>query len=61
VTAFSGRRDPEVTPAEMSEWAIVTSGPFQACEFDGDHFFPIEHKADVVAALVQQACTGDRR
>jgi pyochelin biosynthetic protein PchC len=52
VTAFYGRQDPEVTPDEMREWQLVTSGPFRTWAFDGDHFFPIERKDQVVSAIV---------
>lgn len=39
VVAFTGDADPEITPAEISEWREVTDGPFIRYVLGGDHFY----------------------
>lgn len=50
VTAFTGDRDPRVTPRDAEGWAAVTTGAFAAHVFEGGHFYLVPH-AERVARL----------
>ncbi|RIK37670.1 MAG: putative thioesterase [Chloroflexi bacterium] len=39
ITAFGGRRDPQVSAAQLTEWRHQTNGFFRQAMFAGDHFF----------------------
>ncbi|WP_341720841.1 alpha/beta fold hydrolase [Micromonospora sp. FIMYZ51] len=60
VTAFTGTEDPEVTPAEMAQWAEETSGPFHLHRFPGDHFYLVPQRAAVLAAVTAAIDAGTR-
>lgn len=54
VTALVGDEDPLVSPAEATEWAGCTGGPFEARVFPGDHFYLIE-QSDAVRRVLEEA------
>ena len=39
ITAFGGRRDPQVSTAQLTEWRHQTKRPLRQGMFAGDHFF----------------------
>jgi surfactin synthase thioesterase subunit len=51
ILALAGKEDPEASPDVMAKWRQWTTGPFQLCEFDGGHFFPIEQPKATLARL----------
>lgn len=52
VLSFTGDADPRVTPREAERWAAVTTGPFAAHGFEGDHFYLVPHAARVAGLAV---------
>ncbi|TVT61171.1 thioesterase [Amycolatopsis rhizosphaerae] len=63
VTAYFGSEDPDVSPAEMREWASVTTGEFRSRGFPGGHFYLTPHQAALVGDLAARlsAWSGQRR
>jgi pyochelin biosynthesis protein PchC len=53
VVGFHGAQDEEVTLDQMQEWSVVTTGPFRLRVFDGDHFFPLQSRQEVIAEIVR--------
>ncbi|MCK2240470.1 MULTISPECIES: thioesterase II family protein [unclassified Crossiella] len=51
VTAFVGDSDPELTVDQARDWDKTTSGGFDLQVFPGDHFYLMDGRAQVVAAL----------
>lgn len=51
VSAVVGNQDPDVTVAEMAEWAVVTSGSFDLTVFPGDHFYLQTQRRPLLAHL----------
>ncbi|GIJ08922.1 thioesterase II family protein [Micromonospora andamanensis] len=51
VTALGGRDDPDVAPAELTDWARFTTGPYRRLVRPGGHFYLVEDLDAVVAAL----------
>ncbi|MBP2473455.1 surfactin synthase thioesterase subunit [Crossiella equi] len=51
VTAFVGDEDPELTVDQARDWNKVTTGEFDLQVFSGDHFYLMDGRAQVVAAL----------
>ncbi|MFI2710541.1 thioesterase II family protein [Micromonospora sp. NPDC018662] len=52
VTVHRARDDPELTAAEATGWALITTGPTVHRAFSGDHFHPVSDPAPVVAELL---------
>jgi pyochelin biosynthetic protein PchC len=51
VSAVVGDQDPDVTVAEMADWAVVTSGSFDITMFPGDHFYLLAQRRPLLAHL----------
>jgi medium-chain acyl-[acyl-carrier-protein] hydrolase len=48
ISAFGGRSDPDVTPAELDGWSAHTRGSFGVVQVEAGHFFadsPVLHRA----------------
>lgn len=54
VHAFTGSRDPRVTPQEAERWRTTTAGSFSLTVFEGDHFYLVP-AAERVARTVMEA------
>jgi pyochelin biosynthesis protein PchC len=54
ITSLIGVEDQHVTVAEARRWQEHTTGGFDFREFPGDHFYLIEHQAEIVALLAEQ-------
>lgn len=52
VVGFHGAKDGEVSQDQMEEWRVVTTGQFRLRVFEGDHFFPLKSREEVVAEIV---------
>ncbi|MEU4410181.1 alpha/beta fold hydrolase [Streptosporangium sp. NPDC023963] len=53
VTAILGDRDPEVTPEQAARWSELTRDRFAARVLDGDHFYLVPRRTDVVAHVLR--------
>jgi medium-chain acyl-[acyl-carrier-protein] hydrolase len=53
LSAFGGRRDDGVTPAELAAWRRCTSGPFSLRLLDGDHFFVHGCRRPLLASIAE--------
>lgn len=53
IVAYGGRDDPSVDAAALDGWADYTNGAFRHHVIDGDHFFPIASKGDLLPVLSQ--------
>ncbi|VVS94549.1 thioesterase II family protein [Desulfoluna spongiiphila] len=51
ITAFGGRSDPEATRDELITWSRYTSSCFTLKMVDGDHFFLLEKKEDLLSKI----------
>ena len=51
VVALGGIGDDRVSRAMLDAWREVTTGPFEAATFPGDHFFITSHRAMVLDLL----------
>ena len=51
ITAFTGDDDPRVTLEEAAAWSALTRGTFRLRRFAGGHFFLLDQRAAVVAAI----------
>jgi pyochelin biosynthesis protein PchC len=56
ITALAGTHDPEARPAEIADWAEHTTGGFTLHTFEGDHFFLMPHRDEVLAAVSAAVC-----
>lgn len=54
VTAFVGEDDPELTIEQARDWQRTTTGEFDLQVFPGDHFYLMDGRAQVVAALTRR-------
>ena len=52
ISAFGGRDDPFVTPAELRGWRRQTAGAFELRLFPGDHFFAQTSPGPLLRALL---------
>jgi medium-chain acyl-[acyl-carrier-protein] hydrolase len=52
ISAFGGREDPFVSPADLEPWSKQTSCDFTLRLFDGGHFFIRTQRLEVVQALL---------
>lgn len=52
ITALVGEADTELTVAESAAWAGLTTGRVQPRTFPGDHFYLVDHRAAVIATVV---------
>lgn len=53
ILAARGRDDRTVDPTDLSRWRELTTGPFEAREFPGGHFFPYDRTSGFLAAVHQ--------
>jgi|AGTN01.1.fsa_nt_gi Predicted thioesterase involved in non-ribosomal peptide biosynthesis len=53
IHVFGGRDDRDVPVDELSQWERHTSGPVSVEAFPGGHFYLMERRAELVAAIVQ--------
>lgn len=53
IVAYGGRDDPSVDAAALDGWGTHTSGAFRHHVVEGDHFFPIGSKAELLPVLAQ--------
>ncbi len=51
VHAFGATDDPRATLQDMLAWREETTGPFLSQLFQGDHFYLVDRRADVLAQL----------
>jgi medium-chain acyl-[acyl-carrier-protein] hydrolase len=51
ITAYGGTRDTEASAYELLGWREHTTRNFRLRMFEGDHFFPISARAEMLAAL----------
>ena len=51
IVAYGGLRDAGVALPALERWGDLTTGPFRCHVLDGDHFFPIDAKADLLPVL----------
>ena len=51
IRAYGGSGDPHILPEHLQAWREQTSAGFGVRLFAGGHFFPIESRAEVLAAL----------
>jgi pyochelin biosynthetic protein PchC len=52
IVGFAGRQDDDVDIRGVRAWERLTSGAFSLHEFDGGHFFPDDHLAEILAQTV---------
>jgi pyochelin biosynthetic protein PchC len=50
ITAICGTDDRAVDLADMQRWETMTSAAFRLRSMPGDHFFPLERMAEILAA-----------
>lgn len=53
IVAYGGRHDASVDAAALDGWEDHTSGAFRYHVVDGDHFFPIGAKAELLPVLAE--------
>ncbi|MFI6479314.1 thioesterase II family protein [Nonomuraea sp. NPDC050663] len=53
VTAMLGSGDPEVSPGQAARWGELTSGRFAVRELDGDHFYLVPRRDQVLAHVLR--------
>lgn len=53
IVAYGGRDDPSVDAAALDGWEGYTRGAFRHHVVDGDHFFPIGSKAELLPVLAE--------
>jgi medium-chain acyl-[acyl-carrier-protein] hydrolase len=53
-TVFGGDRDPVVPAGDLGAWAELTTGDVQVRVMDGDHFFLLPRRADLLAAIIER-------
>lgn len=51
ITAFGGRSDPETTRDELITWSRYTSSCFTLKMVDGDHFFILKNKENLLSKI----------
>jgi medium-chain acyl-[acyl-carrier-protein] hydrolase len=61
ITALGGHQDPLVSPADLSAWSAHTTGPFDTCSFDGDHFFLESHRSELLKIVRSRLLPDQRR
>lgn len=54
VTVYGGDADPRASRAELEAWGEVTTGPFQARIFPGDHFYLFGGSREAVLASLSR-------
>jgi len=57
IHAFGGRDDVNVPPDELIEWNRHTTGPVSVTIFPGGHFYVLERRAELAAAVVRAVTT----
>ena len=53
VVVYGGSEDAAVGVLALEGWRDLTTGPFRCHMLNGDHFFPIAGKADLLAVLAE--------
>ncbi|MFI5975393.1 thioesterase II family protein [Streptomyces sp. NPDC051452] len=51
VVAYFGTRDPHAGREVVAHWSGVTSGSFSLRAFDGDHFYLLDHRRELLADI----------
>ena len=53
VAAYGGSEDATIGVLALEDWSDLTTGPFRCHILNGDHFFPIAGKTDLLSVLAQ--------
>lgn len=54
LTVFGGSRDPRVPARQLDDWRNATTDRFRLRVFDGDHFYIVPRRADVLAEIAKE-------
>jgi len=58
ITAFGGRDDPSIEPAQLEPWGIETSGRFRRVLFPGKHFYLEGARRQLLDAIADELRDG---
>lgn len=54
LTVFGGSADPRAPSRELEGWRAATTGRFRIRVFDGDHFYVVPRRAEVLAEIAKE-------
>jgi surfactin synthase thioesterase subunit len=54
VTVLTGDSDPQVTAEEADAWRECVTGPVELREYQGGHFFLVDHAADITTLIAER-------